>query len=51
MITAMENWAKDEMQPLILGGCPLFEWRPNNPLQMDAAGKFITRDDGDEDGS
>ena len=42
VITAVESRAEEEKQPLIVGGCPLFEWRPNNPVQMDAAGEIIT---------
>ena len=33
VIEAVENRAKAEGQPLIQGGCPLFEWRPNRAFQ------------------
>jgi hypothetical protein len=34
---------------LIIGGCPLFEWRPDNPVQMNAAGEIINLDDDNDD--
>jgi hypothetical protein len=45
VIAAVEQRAEEEKQPLIIGGCPLFEWRPNNPVQMNAAGEIIDVDD------
>ena len=54
VIMAVEARAEEEKQPLIVGGCLLFEWRPNDPMQMDAAGEIVTidddTDDDDEDG-
>jgi hypothetical protein len=50
VIMAVENQAEIKKQPLIVGGCQLFEWRPNNPVQMDAAGEIITVDVDDENG-
>ena len=35
MIAAVEAPAEAEGQPLIAGGCPTFEWRPNQVLQND----------------
>ena len=45
VIAAVEKRAEEEKQPLIIGGCPLFEWRPDNPVQMNAAGEIIDVDD------
>ena len=47
VIAAVESRAEAERQPLIIGGCPLFEWRPANPVQMDNAEEEVL--DIDED--
>jgi len=33
VISAVESMAEKEGQPLIKGGVPLFEWRPNAPVE------------------
>ena len=35
VITAVEDIAKREGQPLIAGGCPIFEWKPNDIIDDD----------------
>jgi len=37
VIAAIEAHAESEKQPLIEGGCPKFEWRPNLPITDDSA--------------
>ena len=32
VISAVERMAEAENQPLIAGGCPLFEWKPHHPI-------------------
>ena len=32
VIAAVERMAEDEKQPLLAGGCPLFEWNPHHPI-------------------
>jgi hypothetical protein len=50
VIAAVEQRAETEKQPLIVGGCPLFEWRPDQPfLPQDNAGATITVADGNGD--
>jgi len=36
IIVVVEAWAEAKWQPIIEGGCPHFEWRPNVGLQEDA---------------
>ena len=48
VIAAVEHRAAAEKQPLIVGGCPLFEWQPNQPIHPAAdAGANVTIADGD----
>jgi len=37
VIAAVKSRAQDEKQPLIEGGCPCFEWRPNVLIADDIA--------------
>jgi hypothetical protein len=46
VILAVEQRAKAEKQPLIVGGCPLFEWRPDRPIQASDEDGDITTADG-----
>jgi hypothetical protein len=47
VIRAVEQRAEEEKQPLIVGGCPLFKWRPDQPMQTDEANEDVTTADGE----
>lgn len=46
-IAAVEKHAGEEGQPLIAGGCPLFEWQPDAPIQV--ADNDVSEDEEDDD--
>jgi hypothetical protein len=58
VITAVEAMAEAEGQPLIVGGCPLFEWRPDNAISDENDGaddedhiydEYVYEDDVDDE--